>query len=154
MKKNLVLTALLAVSTLLPGCSKKNNSSATSLSFETPTASVIFPVSFAAVQVVDTLQTTLIAGQFSDTSTSLENISIRVLGDTSLTYKGNSVLVTYTDVAGNTYNSSGDSTDYVTISQFPKADEALVTGSFSVTVTGSNGTLLLNNGHFTASFQD
>jgi hypothetical protein len=159
MKKNPVRIAalLLAFCWFVSACKKSSNSSTivTSLSFEaTSTTSTVlhFPDVTAAVQEVDTLHTTVIFAQYSDTSTLGGNITIHVIGDTTATFTGNNILATYVDSQGNSYNSSGDSTDIVTITRFSKADEGAVTGSFSLTVTGTAGTLMLTGGQFVASF--
>ena len=162
MKKSQVriITLLLFSCWLSVACKKSHSGFTPSLSFQTTndsshtTVAVLFPNVTVAVQEVDTLHTTTIFGQYSDTSTLVGGISIHVIGDTTATYKANAILATYTDGLGNTYNSFGDSTDYVTITSFSKADEGKVTGSFSLTVTGSAGTLLLTDGNFVAGFLD
>lgn len=132
-----------------------------SLSFQTTTTtppvttvSVHFPVNVVTVQQVDTLNTTLISGSYGDTSALMGSISIHVIGDTTLTYSGDRVLVTYVDGSGNTYNSTGDSSDVVTIMRFPKTENGIVTGSFHVTVTGTAGSLTIGAGSFTVPFLD
>ncbi len=107
-----------------------------------------------ARQQVDTLNTTLISGSYGDTSTVVGSISIHVIGDTTLTYSGNQVLVTYVDGSGNTYNSAGDSSDAVTITRFPKTENGIVAGSFHVTVTGTAGSLVIAAGSFAVPFLD
>jgi hypothetical protein len=164
MKKSPLLTALLflLLYSALPSCKKSSTSSSlvTSLSLQATnqstgvvsTTNVNFPVVQAAVQEVDTLHTTVISAQYPDTSTLTGDISIHIIGDTTGTFTGSNVLATYVDALGNSYNSSGDSTDKVMITRFSKLDEGPVTGSFSLTVSGSAGTLTLSNGQFTASF--
>lgn len=112
-----------------------------------------FPTVVVAVQEVDTLHSTLISGQYADTSSLQGSLSIRVVGDTTGTFTGNSLLVTYVDGQGNIYNSTGDSTDNVIITKFSKAAGGLVSGSFDLTVAGTPGTLTLT-GQFTAGFLD
>ena len=119
----------------------------------TPVA-VHFPVNVVAVQQVDTLNTTLISGSFGDTSTRTGSINIHVIGDTTLTYTGSKVLVTYVDSSGYTYNSAGDSSDVVQITRFPKTENGIVTGTFKVTVSGTNGSLMLTGGAFEVPFLD
>src|SRR5580698_2778860 len=162
MKKSQVrtITLLLFCCWLGVACKKSHSGFTPSLSFETTNDSsqtsvaIHFPSVTVAVQEVDTLHTTTIFGQYSDTSTLVGGISIHVIGDTTATYKGNGILATYTDGLGNTYNSFGDSTDVVTITAFSKADEGEVTGSFSLTVTGPAGTPTINDGSFIAGFLD
>ena len=159
MKRSQVRIASLLFVLVLFGvaCKKSGNGNTTfpsSLTFQTTDSSFHFPITLAAVQEVDTLHTTLISGGYADTSSNQGNISIRVIGDTTSTYKATAVLVTYVDWAGNSYSSSGDSTDYVTITKFYKTDNGTVSGSFSVTVTGTLGTITLSNGQFMAPFLD
>ncbi|TDX01944.1 hypothetical protein [Dinghuibacter silviterrae] len=159
MKKSLVrVVPLLFVICFALACKKNTSSSAItpSLSFTATSqtngsTAIHFPNVVVAVQEVDTLHSTLISGQYADTSSATGSISIRVIGDTTGTYKANAVLVTYVDGQGNIYNSSGDSTDEVTITKFSKAAGGLVTGSFDLTVTGTPGSLVLA-GSFTAGF--
>jgi hypothetical protein len=77
-----------------------------------------------------------------------------VIGDTTLTYTGDRVFVTYVDGSGNTYSNAGDSSDAVTITRFPKTENGIVTGSFHVTVTGTTGSLTIAAGSFTVPFLD
>jgi hypothetical protein len=161
MKKSLVRVIPLLVLVCYAFACKKHSSSSTitpSLSFtatsQTSGSTVLhFPNVVVAVQEVDTLHSTLISGQYADTSSLTGSLSIRVIGDTTGTFTASSVLVTYVDGQGNIYNSSGDSTDKVTITNFSKAAGGLVDGSFYLTVTGTPGSLLLT-GNFTAGFLD
>lgn len=162
MKKNLVrvVPLLLVICCYTLACKKNHSGAITpSLSFEATSQTsgslaIHFPTVVVAVQEVDTLHSTLISGQYADTSSLLGSLSIRVIGDTTGIYTGNSLLVTYVDGQGNTYENSGDSTDNVTITRFSKASGGLVTGSFNLTVTGTAGTLVLDGGSFTAAFLD
>jgi hypothetical protein len=162
MKKSLVrvVPLLIVVCFAAFACKKNTNSGKitptltfTATSQTSGSIAIHFPTVVVAVQEVDTLHSTLISGQYSDTSSLQGSLSIRVIGDTTGTFSGSSLLVTYVDGQGNMYNSSGDSTDHVTITTFSKASEGLVTGSFDLTVTGTPGTLTLN-GQFTAAFLD
>ncbi len=166
MKKSPVRIAalLLMLCWSISACKKNHTSSnsttvASSFSFQATSATtgsvpVHFTTAFAAVQQVDTLHNTLISAQYADTSAEKGNISIRVIGDTTSTYRGAAVLVTYTDASGNVYDSQGDSTDFVTITRFSKVDGQAVSGTFGATVAGTQGTISLTNGAFTAPFLD
>jgi hypothetical protein len=157
------LPLLLLSIIVIPSSCKKSQTGAipSSLAFQTTTTtppvtmvSVHFPVNVVAVQQVDTLNTTLISGSYGDTSVVTGSINIHVIGDTTLTYTGNKVLVTYVDGSGNTYNSAGDSSDVVTITRFPKTENGIVAGSFHVTVAGTAGSLTIAAGSFTVPFLD
>lgn len=159
MKKSLVrVVPLLFVICLVFACKKHASTgsitpslSITATSQTSGSTAIHFPKVVVAVQMVDTLHSTLISGQYADTTKG--SISIRVIGDTTGTFSGNAVLVTYVDGNGNSYNSSGASTDKVTITTFSKKAGGLVAGSFYLTVTGTPGTLMLA-GQFTAGFLD
>ncbi|HTJ14620.1 MAG TPA: hypothetical protein VL547_21420 [Dinghuibacter sp.] len=159
MKKSLVRVIPLLIAICLFGCKKNHSGSFTPALTITATSttngsqSIRFPTVVVAVQEVDTLHSTLISGQYSDTSTLQGSISIRVIGDTTGTYKGNKLLVTYVDGLGNTYNSQGDSTDQVTITRFSKQANGEVTGSFFINVYDTPNELTLS-GQFTAGFLD
>jgi hypothetical protein len=155
-----VIPLLIVVFFAALACKKTSNSGTvtptltlTATSQTSGSLAIHFPTVVVAVQEVDTLHSTLISGQYADTSSLQGSLSIRVVGDTTGTFSGNALLVTYVDGQGNVYNSTGDSTDNVTITKFSKAASGLVTGSFDLTVTGTPGTLTLN-GQFTAAFLD
>lgn len=161
MKKSLVrgMPLLIAVLLLLPAC-KKNHSGSftpslniTATSTTNGSQTLRFPTVVVAVQEVDTLHSTLISGQYSDTSTLQGSISIRVIGDTTGTYTGSKLLVTYVDGLGNAYESQGDSTDQVIITRFSKQANGEVTGSFHIDVYDTPDELTLT-GQFTAGFLD
>src|ERR1700744_413532 len=159
MKKSLVRVVPLLIVILITAC-KKNPSgtftpslSITATSQTTGAQSIHFPTVVVAVQEVDTLHSTLISGQYADTSTAPGSISIRVIGDTTGTFRGNSILVTYVDGMGNAYESQGDSTDMVTITHFSKQANGLVTGNFNLQVYDTPNELTLS-GQFTAGFLD
>src|SRR5271170_7982548 len=87
-----------------------------SLSFSANDTLVNFPVSLVYIQVVTTLQTTLISGQYADTSANPGNISIRIIGDTSAgRFSGDSLVVTYTNSAGVLFTNTTDSSKFVQI---------------------------------------
>lgn len=143
-------------------CKKSSHSTAvvSSLSFVAtnasggPSASIHFPKVTVAVQEVDTLHTTLISGQYADTATVPGSISIHVIADTTGTFTANALLATYVDGQGNTFNSTGDSTNVVTITEFQKTAGGTVKGSFSLTVSGTAGTIKITGGQFIAGFLD
>jgi hypothetical protein len=140
-------------------CTKGNGELAplnnpTAFRFSANDSLVSFPSTQVFIQDVLNLQTTVFIGQFSDTSTMSGNISIRVIGDTTGHFSGDSLLVTYTDNSGNQFNNISDSGNYVQIDKFPKTINGAVTGSFSLKVANGSDTIKLENGIFTAYFQD
>lgn len=148
----------LLVSAAFLACSKNNDPAAghftTSVSFMAGTGAVNFPVGGVAQQNVGSTSTTLITGQYADTSVRKGNISIRVIGgDTTRQYRTPNVLVTFTDSTGAVWTNSSDTTNAVTFYQFNKTAGSEVHGTFSCIVTNPQGTrLLLDNGNFTAPY--
>jgi len=104
---------ILVVCCYASACKKSHSStiqpslSFTATSVDSGSHAIYFPTVVVAVQEVDTLHSTLISGQYSDTSTLQGSLSIRLIGDTTGTFKGNNLLVTYVDGQGNIYNSQG-----------------------------------------------
>jgi len=128
---------------------------ATFLTFSANDTSVGFPGSEVYIQSVTSLQTTLITGEFPDTVSAAASISIRVIGDTSAgRFSGDSILISYTDAAGNVYTNTTDSANFVEIDQFPKTAYGIVRGSFACKVANSARSIQLTAGVFMASFQD
>ena len=112
-----------------------------------------YPINMVFTQEVNTTHTTLISGQYADTSSKKGSLSIRLLGDTTGRFKGDSLLVTYTDGKGNVYYNTADSTNYVQVDKFPKTDNGVVSGSFSFAVSSSAGTIRFSNGSIIAIYQ-
>lgn len=115
---------------------------------------ISFPVNLVFIQDVSNAQTTLITGQYADSSSKLGNISIRVLGDTTGRYHGDSLFVSYTDVSGTMYTNTGDSANVVEIDKFPKTVNGIVSGSFTVQVANGRDSIRFTNGVFKAPYQD
>ncbi len=141
---------------------KKSNQPATggasrsSFSFSANDTTISFPVNLVFIQDVLDLHTTLITGQYADTSSKQGNISIRFLGDTTGRYRaqGDSLTVTYTDPLGIAYYNTPDTNNYVQVDKFPKTPEGMVTGSFHCRVFHGTDSLLFSNGAFMAPYQD
>jgi hypothetical protein len=157
MKNGPALKSLLFLCFSLAACSKSSHvpSSApvSSISFEANDSTIAFPVGTVYIQNVDSTHTTLIEGQYPDSSTKQGSLAIRLIGDTAQRFRGDSLLATYVDGAGNSYTNTGDSADFVLINTYPKSYNGVVTGSFALTVTGAAGTIRFSNGSIVAIFQ-
>ena len=78
---------------------------------------------------------------------------MRLIGDTTGLFKGDSLLVTYTDGKGNVYYNTKDSANYVQVDKYPKTYNGVVSGSFSFAVSNSAGVLRFSNGSIIAIYQ-
>jgi hypothetical protein len=160
MKKAPSLTLLISLCLSIIACKKSNGGTApvstySTLSFSANDTSVSFPVDLVFIQDVLNTHTTLITGQYVDTSANPGNISIRVIGDTTGRYQGDSLLVTYTDKRGTVYyNDTKDSSNFASIDKFPKTADGMVSGSFFCKVIKGTDTVRFSKGIFIASFQD
>ncbi|MBS1662589.1 MAG: hypothetical protein JST68_16220, partial [Bacteroidetes bacterium] len=96
---------------------------------------------------------TLISGQFQDTSSKKGSLCIRILGDTTGCFKGDNLLVTYTDGKGQIYYNTKDSNNFVQLDKFPKTYNGVVSGNFSFVVNGNAGTVKFTNGSIIAIYQ-
>jgi hypothetical protein len=141
----------------MTACSKNNHpaspAATTSIYFTINDSTVSYPVNLAYIQDVDSLQTTLISGQFPDTASKQGSLAIRFLSDTTGRFQGSNLLVTYTDGLGNVYYNSGDSSNYVQVDKYPKSYDGVVSGSFSIIMTGEAGTVTLSKGSIIALYQ-
>jgi hypothetical protein len=158
MKNTCLLLAYLLLGTVLVSCSKNGGTmnavnSYSSISLSVNDSTISFPISKAYIQDVLNLSTTLVVGQYADTSAKMGNINIRVIGDTTGRYANDSLLVSYTGKNGLLYNKTNDSSNFVLINKFPKTPNGMVTGSFSVRVANGTDTLKLGNGSFSAIYQ-
>jgi len=142
----------------MTACSKNNHPASpvaptTSIYFTINDSTVNYPVNLAYIQDVDSLQTTLITGQFPDTAGKQGSLAIRFLSDTTGRFQGSDLLVTYTDGLGNVYYNSSDTTNYIQVDKYPKSYNGVVSGSFSIIVTGQVGTITLSKGNIIALYQ-
>ena len=159
MKNGPIKSALILLCGIaLASCSKSSYPTTaaaptTSIFFTVNDSIVKYPENLAYIQDVDSVHTTLISGQFPDTASKQGSLAIRVLSDTTGRFNGNNLLVTYTDGAGNVYYNSTDTTDYVELDKYPKSYNGVVSGSFSIIVTGQAGTVTLSNGSIIALYQ-
>ena len=158
MKNTPLLLSILFLGSILFACKKSggNDSSnpSSSFTFSANDSMISFPVNLVYIQDVYDVHTTLISGQYKDTSTRKGNISFRLIGDTTGRYHGDSLLVTYTNAAGNIYYNTSDSTNFVLVNKFEKKYNGIVSGSFNLKVSNAAGSIQFSQGNFTALYQD
>ena len=156
MKSGPIKSSLILLCISLASCSKSSHPTAaptTSIFFTINDSTVNYPVNLVFIQDVDSLHTTLISGQFPDTASKQGSLAIRVLSDTTGRFQGGNLLVTYTDGLGNVYYNSTDTTNYVELDKYPKSYNGVVSGSFSIIVTGQAGSVTLSGGSIIALYQ-
>jgi hypothetical protein len=158
MKNNLLLTGILLLCLYLLACSKGGGTltpiTRASLTFTANDSMINFPVSMAYIQDVVNVHTTLITGQYADTSSKKGSISIRLVGDTTGRYQADSLLVTYTNPAGLLYYNTKDTSNYVRIDKFAKTPSGIVNGGFNCRVYNGSDTIRLSDGTLLAHYQD
>jgi hypothetical protein len=160
MKNRPLLATILSLCFMVYACSKSNHGSAvpiapqSSITFSANDSLIKYPVNLVYTQNVDSTHTTLISGQYQDTSSKKGSLSLRLIGDTTGRFHGNTLLVTYTDGLGNVYYNTADTTNYVQVDKFPKTYNGVVSGSFSVVVSGSAGSVRFSNGSIIAIYQN
>jgi hypothetical protein len=91
-----------------------------SLTFSANGSLISFPVNLALNEEVYDTHTTLITGEYEDTSSRRGSISIRCFGDTTGRYQGDSLLVTYVSSSGKEYYNTKDSGNVVMIDRYVK----------------------------------
>lgn len=160
MKNRLSLTSLLLLFYVLftLACSKSSSSNpivapTSSFTFSAGDSLISYPVNLVYIQDVTSTHTTLISGQYPDTSAKKGSLSFRLIGDTTGRYRADSLLVTYTDGKGNIYYNTNDNTNYVQVDKFPKTYNGVVNGNFNVKVSNSSGSIQFSNGSFVAIYQ-
>lgn len=125
-----------------------------SFTFSAGDSLISFTVNQAFAEDVYDTHTTLITGQYSDTSTKKGNISIRIFGDTTGKFHGDSLLVTYVSSSGQQYYSTKDNDNLVTVDKYVKKYNGAISGSFHVKVANAAESILLQQGSFTALYQE
>lgn len=158
MKSTPLLLSILSLVGALIGCTKHDGNALStppsSFIFSANDSVISFPVNLAYIQDVYDVHTTLISGQYKDTSSKQGSISFRLIGDTTGRYRGDSLLVTYISAAGNIYYNTNDSNNYVLVNKFEKKYNGVVSGSFYLKVTGPAGNIQFSQGNFSAVYQD
>lgn len=159
MKNRPLLRSLLFLCSAVYACGKSSNGPSapvtpkSTISVSANDSLITYPVNLVYAQEVGSTHTTLISGQYPDTSVKKGSLSIRLIGDTTGRFKGDSLLVTYTDGKGKVYYNTSDNTNFVQVDKFPKTDNGVVSGSFSFAVSGSGGLVRFANGSIIAIYQ-
>lgn len=158
MKNTPLLLSILSVFCVLTACNKGGGDAlqgpSSSFTFTANDSLLSYPINIAYTQEVYNVHTTLISGQYKDTSSKKGSISFRLIGDTTGRYQGDSLLVTYTNATGDIYYNTGDSTNFVKVDKFEKKYNGIVSGTFSLKVANSSGSIQFSQGTFTALYQD
>jgi hypothetical protein len=158
MKNTPLLLSVITFLCVLTACNKNSGDAlsgpSSSFTFSANDSLISYPVNIVYTQEVYDVHTTLISGQYKDTSSRKGSISFRLIGDTTGRYRGDSLLVTYTDGAGSVFYNTGDSMNIVTVNKFEKKYNGIVSGSFSLKVANSSGSIQFSQGIFTALYQD
>ncbi|HVU57640.1 MAG TPA: hypothetical protein VHD83_21400 [Puia sp.] len=158
MKNNLLLISTICLCGVMLACNKSDKLSPilppSSFVFSANDSMISFPVNQAFIQDVYNTHTTLITGEYQDTSSRKGSISIRVFGDTTGTFHGDSLLVTYVSSSGQQYYNTKDSSNVVTIDKFVKKYNGSVIGSFTIKVASGSENIRLQQGTFTALYQE
>jgi len=158
MKNNLLLISIICLGGIVSACNKSDKLTpllpSSSFTFSAGDSLISFPVNQAFGQDVYNTHTTLITGQYEDTSSKKGSISIRVFGDTTGKFRGDSLLVTYISSTGTTYYNTKDSDNVVTIDKFVKKFNGTVSGSFTIRVANGPASIRLNQGIFSALYQE
>ena len=157
--KSPLLKSILCLCFAVYACGKSSNGPSapaapkSGISVSAGDSLLTYPINMVFTQEVNTTNTTLISGQYADTSSKKGSLSIRLIGDTTGRFKGDSLLVTYTDGKGNVYYNTADSTNYVQVDKFPKTYNGVVSGSFSFAVSSNAGSIRFANGSIVAIYQ-
>ncbi len=128
----------------------------TGMQFRQDTSPIAFPVTNGRRESIGTLRSTTIYGEYPDTITKPNRITLRIIGDSARTYRSSEIIASYTDSAGTSFSSIAATTDSVSITQLQKSNNGLVKGLFFITVYNTTRTksLVLRQGSFTTRFTD
>jgi len=158
MKNNLLLKSIICLGGIVSACNKSGTEiplrPSSSFTFSAGDSLISFPVNQVFVQDVYNTHTTLITGQYADTSSQKGSISIRIFGDTTGRFHGDSLLVTYISSKGTSYYNTSDSDNVVTIDKYVKKYNGTVSGSFTIKVANGPESIRLSQGQFTALYQE
>ncbi|GGA85564.1 hypothetical protein [Puia dinghuensis] len=159
MKNGLPLKSILFLCCVLVACSKSSQGPAvqvapqSAITFSANDSLIHYSIDLVYIQDVDSTHTTLISGEYPDSSSKKGSLAIRLPGDTTGRFNGGNLLVTYTDGQGNVYYNTQDSTNYVEVDKYPKSYNGVIVGSFSFKVAGGAGSVTFSNGSIIAIFQ-
>jgi len=158
MKNNLLLISIICLGGIISACKKEGNMTPllppSSFTFSAGDSLISFSINEAFAEDVYNTHTTLISGQYDDTSARKGNISIRIFGDTTGKFHGDSLLVTYVSGSGKQYYNTKDDDNFVTVDKYVKKYNGAVSGSFHVKVANGAESILLQQGIFTALYQE
>lgn len=158
MKNSQLLLTIMSLSMLVAACSKGSDQTGSqpisSFYFTANDTLVIYTVNEATIEDIYSLKTTLITGQYADTSSKQGSLSIRVLGDTTGRYAGDSLMVTYMNAAGTLYYNTQDPANYVVIDRYEKKYNGMVSGQFALKLTDGVHTINCTNGAFKSLYQE
>jgi hypothetical protein len=127
------------------------------ISFKQDTVPVTLTVTSARKENVGSLFATSIDGKFPDSILQMNNLIIRVTGDSARLYNHTEIFASYTDSSGNTFaNDVADTINTVRITKMEKRQNGNVEGNFTIRVSNftKTKTLLLNNGKFSTAFSE
>ncbi len=129
---------------------------ATAMQFYQDTTGVSLSITSCRKETIGPLTAIVLQGQYADTIRKPNRISLRIIGDTSRTYRSSEIIASYTDSTGMHFSSVSDPADSVVITKLNKTNNGLVTGTFAVTVRNTAGTksYALRQGRFTTLFSD
>jgi hypothetical protein len=159
MKNAPLLTSYVLLCCLVAACKKSSHGSAvpatpaSNISVKAGDSLLHYSINLVYIQDVDSTHTTLISGEYADTSSKKGSLAIRLPGDTTGRWTGTAFHITYTDGKGNLYYNTADTTNYVQLDKYPKGYNGVVSGSFSFAATGSAGSMKFSNGSIIAIFQ-
>lgn len=159
MKNGNLLKSNVLFCIILAACGKSSQKpavAATPVSAVTVSANdslIKYTVNQVFEQDVDSTHTTLISAEYADTSSKKGSLAIRLPGDTTGRFSGVQLHIVYTDGKGNVYYNTADTTNFVQLDKYPKAYNAVVSGSFSFIATGSAGNVKFSNGSIIAIYQ-
>ncbi|HVU96353.1 MAG TPA: hypothetical protein VHE34_14085 [Puia sp.] len=157
--KSTLRRSFVLVSCLLAACGKSSHgptvpaTPATTISVIAGDSALHYTVNLVYIQDVNSIHTTLISGEYPDTSGKKGSLAIRLPGDTTGRWTGASLHITYTDGKGNVYYNTDDTTNYVQLDKYPKTYNGVVSGQFSFMATGGAGSLTFSNGSIIALYQ-
>jgi hypothetical protein len=131
--KNILLISIIALGDVMPACNKGDKLTpllpSSSFTFSAGDSLINFSINKASIEDVYNTHTTLITGQYEDTSSR----------------KGSS---------GKQYYNTKDSDNAVTIDKYVKKYNGTVSGSFTIRVANGPESIRLNQGIFSALYQE
>ena len=159
MKNGPLLRSFVLFCCVLAACKKSSHgpavpvTPASNISVSANDSLLHYTINLAYIQDVDSAHTTLISGEYADTSSKKGSLAIRLPGDTTGRFTGGNLHITYTDGKGNLYYNTADTTNYVQLDKYPKEYNGVLSGSFSFLATGTAGSVKFSNGSIIAIFQ-